>query len=103
MQNDIILSYMNLPLFVDIDNFPFLKQAQINNRRYLGNKFALSEFITQVVNENCQNIKTIVDIFSGTGAVANLFLDKTIITNDLLYSNYICHCAWFLPQEYDKR
>lgn len=103
MQNDIILSYMNLPLFVDIDNFPFLKQAQINNRRYLGNKFALSEFITQVVNENCQNIKTIVDIFSGTGAVANLFLDKTIITNDLLYSNYICHCAWFLPKSYNQQ
>lgn len=79
------------------------KQAQINNRRYLGNKFALSEFIKTVVNENCHNIDSVVDIFSGTGAVANLFLEKTIITNDLLYSNYICHCAWFLPQSYDKQ
>lgn len=90
------------PLF-DISNKVELKRAQINNRRYLGNKFALSEFIKTVVNENCHNIDSVVDIFSGTGAVANLFLDKTIITNDLLYSNYICHCAWFLPQSYDKQ
>ena len=78
-------------------------QTQIQNRRYLGNKFALSEFIKNVVNEHCQNINIICDIFSGTGAVANIFQDKVLITNDLLYSNYISHCAWFLPQEYDKQ
>lgn len=87
----------------DMSHKTDLKQARINNRRYLGNKFNLSEFIKTVVNENCQNINSVVDIFSGTGAVADLFLDKTIITNDLLYSNYICHCAWFFPQSYDKK
>lgn len=76
--------------------------AKIHNRRYLGNKFALSEFIHKIVRENCSNINTVVDIFSGTGAVANLFQDKIIITNDILYSNYISHCAWFLPQDYDE-
>lgn len=86
-----------------IDCTTGLKQAEINNRRYLGNKFALSEFIVSVVHKNCSDIKTVVDIFSGTGTVANLFLDKIIITNDLLYSNYICHCAWFLPQPYNKQ
>lgn len=88
----------------DFDNTAQIpKQAQINNRRYLGNKFSLSEFIKNTVDLHCKNINTVVDIFSGTGAVASLFQDKTIITNDLLYSNYICHCAWFLPQDYNKR
>lgn len=75
--------------------------AQINNRRYLGNKFALSNFIQTTVLNNCPNIHSICDIFSGTGSVANIFIDKKLITNDILYANYISHCAWFLPQDYD--
>lgn len=81
----------------------FPSQIQINNRRYLGNKFALSDFIKTTVENHCKNISSVCDIFSGTGAVANIFLDKKIITNDLLYANYICHCAWFLPQDYDNQ
>lgn len=80
-----------------------IKYAQINNRRYLGNKFALSEFIKKTVDKNCKNIHKVVDIFSGTGAVANIFQDKILVTNDLLYSNYISHCAWFLPLDYDDK
>lgn len=88
-----------------LDDNPILstKQLQINNRRYLGNKFALSDFIQTTVKQYCQNVNSICDIFSGTGSVANLFLDKQIITNDILYSNYISHCAWFLPQDYDDK
>ena len=37
----------------------------------------------------------VADIFSGTGAFSSAFLDKIVITNDLLYSNYICNLAWF--------
>lgn len=89
----------NLP-----DNYPYLtKQIQINNRRYLGNKFALSDFIKNTVENHCKNISSVCDIFSGTGAVANIFLDKKIITNDILYANYISNCAWFLPQDYDDK
>ena len=69
--------------------------AEIQNRRYLGNKFKLLDFIKEVVRENCFDIATVADIFSGTGAVAFAFLEKNIITNDLLYSNYICNLAWF--------
>ncbi len=79
---------------------PAVKTTYINNRRYLGNKYKLLPFITSVVASECKDIKTIADIFAGTGAVASAFTDKMIITNDILYSNYICHVAWFSPQEY---
>ena len=79
-----------------------LKQVFINNRRYLGNKYTLSNFIRTTVNEHCQNINTVADIFSGTGAVANAFKDKQLITNDLLYSNYIANYAWFAAENYSE-
>lgn len=76
--------------------------STINNRRYLGNKFSLSNFIRNTVDENCKDIEIVADIFSGTGAVANAFKDKTIITNDLLYCNYISNYAWFFSQDYNE-
>ena len=79
------------------------KTSLINNRRYLGNKYKLLPFITKVVNEECVGIQSVADIFAGTGAVSSAFLDKIIITNDLMYSNYICNLAWFSPQEYDPQ
>ena len=77
-----------------------LKQSFINNRRYLGNKYSLSNFIRKIVDENCKNINIVVDIFSGTGAVSNTFKDKILITNDILYSNYISNYAWFGNEKY---
>nr|BAV59397.1 modification methylase [Candidatus Endomicrobium trichonymphae] len=71
------------------------KTAGINNRRYLGNKYKLLPFIKKIVNDNCSNINTVANIFAGTGAVTYLFKDKEIITNDIMYSNYICNLAWF--------
>lgn len=73
----------------------FSQVVEIQNRRYLGNKFKLLEFISEVVRENCSNIETVADIFSGTGSVASAFRNKLIVTNDLLYSNYLCNLAWF--------
>ncbi|MDR1471723.1 MAG: Dam family site-specific DNA-(adenine-N6)-methyltransferase [Synergistaceae bacterium] len=79
-----------------------LRTTHINNRRYLGNKYKLLPFITSVVTENCTGVNSVADIFAGTGAVASAFTDKQIITNDNLYSNYICHLAWFSPQTYSR-
>lgn len=79
------------------------KTSLINNRRYLGNKYKLLPFITGVVNDECSGIETVADIFSGTGAVASAFADKIIITNDLMYSNYICHYAWFGAEVYNPQ
>ena len=82
---------------------PNYKTSLINNRRYLGNKYKLLPFITSVVNNECQNINSIADIFAGTGAVSSAFTDKTIITNDLMYSNYVCNFAWFGNEAYNQQ
>lgn len=78
------------------------KTTKINNRRYLGNKYKLLPFITRVVENECKNINTVADIFAGTGAVASAFIDKKITTNDIMYSNYICHVAWFSSEHYSE-
>lgn len=80
----------------------FYKIIKINNRRYLGNKYKLLPFITKVVQEECENINTVADIFAGTGVVASAFTDKKLITNDNMYSNYICHLAWFSSEKYSE-
>ena len=79
------------------------KTSLINNRRYLVSKYKLFPFITVVVSDECPDITSIADIFAGTGAVSSAFTDKVIITNDLMYSNYICNYAWFGAEEYDPQ
>lgn len=79
-----------------------MKITKINNRRYLGNKYKLLPFITKVVEDECENINTVADIFAGTGAVASAFTNKRLITNDIMYSNYICHKAWFGSEAYSE-
>ena len=82
---------------------PSYKTTKINNRRYLGNKYKLLDFIKTVVESECEEITTVADVFAGTGAVSSAFTDKKIITNDIMYSNYICHVAWFSPEEYNEK
>jgi len=91
----------NIPKEQKVVELPY-KTTKINNRRYLGNKYKLLPFITKVVGEECKNVNTIADIFAGTGAVASAFTDKKIITNDNMYSNYICHLAWFSSESYSE-
>lgn len=76
------------------------KITHIHNRRYLGNKYALNGFIRETIEQHCPHIDSVADVFAGTGAVAAAFQDKQLICNDLLYCNYISHCAWFLPESY---
>lgn len=77
------------------------KTSLINNRRYLGNKYKLIPFIKRVVQKQKLEFSSLADIFAGTGAVSSAFTDKQIITNDLMYSNYICNFAWFGAEKYD--
>ena len=106
---EIIKRFLHIDVLQDKDDTDFLisklglKQSFINNRRYLGNKYSLSDFIRKIVDENCKGINIVVDMFSGTGAVANVFKDKMLVTNDLLYSNYISNYAWFGYEKYSKK
>lgn len=79
------------------------RTSLINNRRYLGNKYKLLPFITRVVREECGDIASVADIFAGTGAVSSAFTDRILITNDLMYSSYICSLAWFGAERYDPQ
>jgi adenine-specific DNA-methyltransferase len=65
---------------------------EIQNRRFLGNKYKLLNFIKNVVLEKAPELKSFCDIFAGTGIVGQCFNnEKTkIISNDLLLSNYVC-------------
>lgn len=76
---------------------------EVNNRRYLGSKYKLLDFITSTVEENCTGINSVADIFGGTGVVANKFNQKgkKIIVNDLLLSNYYSYLTWFGNEEVD--
>ena len=86
----------------EIKFMPEIKTTKINNRRYLGNKYKLLDFITSTVKRECEGVNTVADIFAGTGSVASAFADKKLITNDILYFNYICHIAWFGSEKYDE-
>lgn len=69
---------------------------QLHNRRYIGNKFKLIDWIFSVIKKECSG-NSFADIFAGTGvvsAVATRFFD-TIIINDFLHSNYIIYNAFF--------
>ena len=64
----------------------------INNRKYLGSKNRLLDFLEKVITQNAsKKIGVFVDIFSGTGVVANRFrkFSKKVIANDMLFSNFV--------------
>lgn len=74
----------------------------INNRRYLGNKYKLNNFIQSTIADVCGDFESFADLFAGTGSVASIYQDKHLIVNDILYSNYVCHQTWFGTEKYSK-
>ena len=70
---------------------------KINNRRYIGCKAKLLDFIySTVATYSKPDYKVFADIFAGTGVVGNYFADKgyKVIINDTLYSNVVAYTAW---------
>lgn len=96
-------NYCDIINYVSDSETNNVETFSINNRRYLGNKYKLIPFIEEIVNNHCSDIYSVADIFSGTGAVASAFCDRKLITNDLLYSNYICNYAWFNGNSFDRK
>ncbi|MBA4320517.1 MAG: hypothetical protein C0412_19125, partial [Flavobacterium sp.] len=76
---------------------------QLQNRRFLGNKYKLLGFIEDIVNEKCNGFSVFCDIFAGTGVVGERFNEKNIkvIANDFLASNYIPLKAFLGTSEID--
>ena len=69
---------------------------QLQNRRYIGNKYRLIKWIFSILNKECEG-KSFTDIFAGTGimaSVASKHFDE-IILNDFLFSNEVIYKAFF--------
>ncbi|WP_392461894.1 Dam family site-specific DNA-(adenine-N6)-methyltransferase [Streptococcus parasuis] len=80
----------------------FLK---IENRRYLGSKQKMLNFISEVVDKNVSDVRIVADIFGGTGVVSDLFRKKgkKIIINDILHSNVVNYNTWFGNEAIDYK
>lgn len=76
----------------------------IQNRRYLGSKLRLLDFIKNVTEQNTKNVKTIADVFGGTGVVANMFFQngENVIVNDILDSNLVSYETFFGSEDIDE-
>ncbi len=80
-----------------------MKKLEINNRRFLGSKYKLLNFIEDTVNKHCKDVKTVIDVFAGTGVVGSLFLKKgkEVYFNDYLKSNCYSYKAFYEPAKVD--
>ncbi|MBN2055572.1 DNA adenine methylase [bacterium] len=75
----------------------------ISQRRYLGNKTGVLGLIARVMQRHVPSYQSFCDVFAGTGAVGHHFNHPrvSIISNDILYSNYVCLRAFLSPEPYD--
>lgn len=75
----------------------------LENRRYIGSKTNLSDWIMELIQENCIG-DTFADIFAGTAIISKKASKKysKLIVNDFLYSNNIIYKAFFDNNTWDK-
>jgi len=75
----------------------------LSNRRYIGNKQKLLNWIFENIEKECKDIKTFSDIFAGTGVVSLEAIKRyqKIIINDFLYSNNIIYKAFFYQENFN--
>lgn len=75
-----------------------LEPLHIENRRYLGSKSRMLDFIDETMRPYMNDIESVADIFAGTGVVSDFFSRKyhtKLIVNDILHSNYVSYITWF--------
>ncbi|MCK4668449.1 DNA adenine methylase [Candidatus Dependentiae bacterium] len=79
-----------------------IKSVKIHQRRYLGSKKKILPLIENVISQEVGDFCSLCDIFAGTGVVGHYFNEKSksIISNDILYSNYIILYAWLSQDEF---
>jgi adenine-specific DNA-methyltransferase len=90
------------------ENYFYIPQVkknhiQLHNRRYIGSKHKLIEWIFSIINKECEG-NSFADIFAGTGIVSAVAAKhfKKIIINDFLYSNYVIYQAFLGNGEWNK-
>ena len=82
---------------------PALPTIDIENRRYIGGKAKLLDWIFEHVEKECKG-NSFADIFAGTGVVSARAARRyhKIILNDLLHSNYAAYKGFFSQQKYNR-
>ena len=82
-----------------------MKKLNINNRRYLGSKYKLLDFINETIEKNCGEFGSFFDVFGGTGVVSNYFYEKgkKIYINDMLKSNYCVYRAFLGNEKFSEK
>ena len=80
------------------------KLFKINNRRYLGSKTKLLSFIHETIKKEKIEFYSFLDLFAGTGSVAESFNDgcHKIIVNDILECNRCSYNAFFGKEKINK-
>lgn len=81
------------------------KSFKINNRRYLGSKTKLLSFIHETIDKEKIEFYSFLDLFAGTGSVAESFNDGShkIIVNDILECNRCSYNAFFGKEKIDEK
>ena len=75
----------------------------IHQRRYLGNKRQLLDFIHEIVDNEVGQPTSLADFFAGTGVVGHSFNHEglRLLSNELLYANYCMLDAFLGPEPLD--
>ena len=76
----------------------------IQNRRYVGSKFKLKDWLKENILSNTKG-SSFFDVFSGTGVVSQIFSENydKIIINDFLFSNNVIYKAFFEQTSFEKK
>ena len=82
-----------------------MKTISINNRRYIGSKSRMLNFIDEVIKKENITFSSFLDLFAGTGNVGYHFNNQQtkIYVNDILKSNYLSFLAWFGCEKIDRK
>ena len=81
-----------------------MKTISINNRRYIGSKARMIDFIENTMKKEKIQFSSFLDLFGGTGIVGDFFNNQKtkVYVNDLLKSNYLSYLSWFGNEKIDK-
>ncbi len=97
---------INIEKVVEFDYYlPKIKNNyhQLQNRRYIGSKQKLINWIFSVIKQECKGT-TFADVFAGTGIVGAIATEhfEKVILNDFLFSNNAIYQAFFSNEKYDQ-
>lgn len=104
LEKEKLNSIKNISYVKNVVNKVDSRKVTINQRRYLGNKYNVLNLIDSVIEEKVGDFDSFCDIFGGTGVVGHFYNNKTkrIISNDLLYSNYLSIYSFLAAKNVDE-